>query len=143
MTAMTNPRKLAAQSIALIVIIAAAAIGIGINVAYSYINHQGQTSDHKIIVEVDGNGALTIKQAQHSECRAQRSSALDDERWQILYTTLATPNLSPAQVLAAGEEGKRLPSIDTLTNKGGVVGKRHFIPCPPSIASSTTKGTTP
>lgn len=134
---MTNPRKLAAKTIALVVIICAAAIGIGINVAYSYINHQQGQSDHRIIVHVDDNGALTKAQASHTECRVQRSSALDDQRWTVLFTALATPGLTQAQILSYGREGKALPNIDTLTNRGGTVGKVHFGPCPPSIAQPT------
>lgn len=140
---MTAQRKYTARIVALVSFIVVVAIAIGASAVYGYVNHQGQSSDHKIIVQVNGNGALTIAQAKHTECRAQRSSALDDERWHLIFTAFATPGLTLAQGLAYSREGKNLPSIDTLTNKGGTVGKQHFIPCPPSIASSTTNGTTP
>lgn len=123
---------------ALVAIIIFAAVGIGINVAYSYVNHQSDQSNKRVIVHIDNNGGLSIAQARRTECRAVRSAALDKARWGLVFDLLAKENATPDDLASAAAAGKALPSIDTLTNKGGRVGNVVFAACPPSIAKRSS-----
>lgn len=126
------------QTLALVAVMVLAAATFGATVAYGWSSASSNADNHRIIVHVDGNAQLTIAQAKRSECRAIRSSALDKARWRVLFDLASKKNATEADANAAGEAGKALPDIDVLTNKGGIVGGRRFLPCPKSIAQRPT-----
>jgi hypothetical protein len=115
----------------LVIVIVIASLSLGV-IATSAYAHRG---DSRTIKHVDNNGLLSIDQAKRTECRSIRAAALDKARWDIVFNLLSHPDVTPAQAVAAGIVGTRLPAIDELTDKGGRVGRSVFPPCPKSIAN--------
>lgn len=124
---MNEHPRYAWQSIVWLVIAVVSALTLGAVLAFG-------VSNQTVVHRVDANGTLSIDQAKRTECRSIRSAALDKARWGDVADLLSDQNATPKQVVAAGKALKGLPSIDTLTNKGGTIAGRYFAACPPSIA---------
>lgn len=79
--------------------------------------------------------------AARTECVRERSSALDDARWTTIGALFSAT--SRADAVAIGARLGKLPTIETLSNKGGTVDRQHFGACPPPIAEANGSAATP
>jgi hypothetical protein len=142
-------RSYRAQLFATLAVLVVVCIGIGITFAFGFSSSRYQHNQIKVSDGLTSNGNLTVKQATHTECRAERSSALTSAQFAIIFGLLGAKNATSDQIAAAGQRGAALPDIDTLVTQGGdipvirngvTVRILHFGKCPPSVvgASVTT-----
>lgn len=128
---MVSRRRFSTQIIFLAFIAVVGSVSLGIVVANAYAHRNDSTT----LTQTRNNGDLSIDQAKRTECRSVRAAALDKARWDIVFNLLSHRDVTPAEAVAAGVIGTRLPAIDVLTDKGGRVGRTVFPPCPKSIAN--------